>query len=88
MSCLNDSKGFAGANVVRGRMDKPKRFRSPRSLLIKGNIALLSSLAKIRNPGGMMRKSRAPLQAPKILLYSVDLQLCKNHGRLMEIVKS
>ena len=23
--------------------------------------------------GGMMRKSRAPLQAPKILLYSVDL---------------
>ena len=23
--------------------------------------------------GGMMRKSRAPLHAPKILLYSVDL---------------
>ena len=26
-----------------------------------------------------------PLQRPKFLLYSVDLQLCKNHGRLTEV---
>ena len=47
----------------------------------------LSSLAKIRNLGGMMRKSRAPLQAPKFLLYSVDLWLCKIPRGLTETGK-
>jgi len=37
---------------------------------------------------GVVGSNFRPLQTPKFLLYPVNLRLCKNHGRLMEIVKS